>query len=63
MYDDEKIIKVDDDDLLLNVKFQRELVAAIYKQVEYEQEKDDVAEINCWEITEPQWNTVDNIFC
>ena len=63
MYDDEKIIKVDNDDLLLNVKFQRELVAAIYKNVEYEQEIDDFVDINLWEITESQRNTVDNIFC
>ena len=52
MYDDEKIIEVDDDDLLLNVKFQKELVVAIYKKVEYEQEIDDFAEINLWEIIE-----------
>ena len=57
------MIKVDDDDLLLNVKFQREVVAAIYKKVEYEQETDDLVEINLWEITESQRNTVDNIFC
>ena len=63
MYDDEKIIKVDDDDLLLNVKFQREVVAAMYKKVEYERETDDLVEINLWEITESQRNTVDNIFC
>ena len=46
LYDDEKIIKVDDDDLLLNVKFQREVVATMYKKVEYEREIDDLVEIN-----------------
>ena len=48
MYDDERIIKIDDDDLLLNVKFQRKLVAAMYKKVEYEQEIDGFIEINLW---------------
>ena len=48
LYDDEKIIKIDDDDLLLNVKFQRKLVAAMYKKVEYEQEIDEFIEINLW---------------
>ena len=63
LYDDEKAIKVDDDDLLLNVKFQRGLVAATYKKVEYEQEIDDFVEINLWKISESQRNSVDNIFC
>ena len=63
LYDDEKIIKVEDDDLLINVMFKRELFAARYKKVEYEQEMDDLVEINLWEITETQRNTVDNIFC
>ena len=63
LYDDEKIIKVDDDDLLLNVKFQREVVATMYKKVAYEREIDDLIEINLWEITKSQRNTVDNIFC
>ena len=43
-------------------KFQREVVAAVYKKVEYEQETDDFFETNLWEITESQRNTVDNIF-
>ena len=60
---DEKKIKVDHDDLLSKVKFQRELVAAMYKKVEYEQEIDDFVKINLWELTESQSNTVDNIFC
>ena len=63
LYDDEKIIKVEDDDLLINVMFKRELFAARYKKVEYKQEMDDLVEINLWEITETQRNTVDNIFC
>ena len=63
LHDDEKMIKVDDDDLLLNVKFQREVVAAMYRKVEHEEEIDDLLEINLWEITESQMNTVDNIFC
>ena len=63
LYDDEKIIKVDHDDLLLNVKFQREVVATMYKKVAYEREIDDLIEINLWEITKSQRNTVDNIFC
>ena len=62
LYDGEKIIKVDDDDLLLNVKFQREVVATMYKKVAYEREIDDLIEINLWEITKSQRNTVDNIF-
>ena len=41
-----KIIKVEDDNLLLNPKFQRELVAAMYKKVEYKQEINDFVEIN-----------------
>ena len=45
LYNDKKIIKVDDDDLLLNVN-QREVVAAMYKKVEYEREIDDLVEIN-----------------
>ena len=60
---DEKIIKVDHDDLLSKVKFRRELVAAMYKKVEYEQEIDEFVKINLWELTESQSNTVDNIFC
>ena len=48
LYDDEKIIKIDDDDLLLNVKFQRKLVAAMYKKVEYKHEIDEFIEINLW---------------
>ena len=43
-------------------KFQREVVAAVYKKVEYEQETDDFFETNLWEITESQRNIVDNIF-
>ena len=43
-------------------KFQRDVVAAVYKKVEYEQETDDFFETNLWEITESQRNTVDNIF-
>ena len=60
---DENVITVDHDDLLSKVKFQRELVAAMYKKVEYEQEIDDFVKINLWELTESQSNTVDNIFC
>ena len=45
LYNDKKIIKVDDDDLLLNVN-QREVVAAMYKKVEYKPEIDDLVEIN-----------------
>ena len=43
-------------------KFQRDVVAAVYKKVEYEQETDDFFETNLWEITESQRNIVDNIF-
>ena len=43
-------------------KFQREVVAAVYKKVEYEQETDYFFETNLWEITESQRNIVDNIF-
>ena len=43
-------------------KFQREVVAAVYKKVEYEQETDDFFETHLWEITESQRNIVDNIF-
>ena len=63
LYDDEKIIKVDDDDLLLNVKFQRKVVAAMYKNVEHDEEIDDLVKIKLWEITESQRNTVGTIFC
>ena len=35
LYDDEKIITVNDDNLLLKVKFQRELVAAMRKILKY----------------------------
>ena len=45
LYNDKKIIKVGDDDLLLNVN-QREVVAAMYKKVEYKPEIDDLVEIN-----------------
>ena len=58
LHDDEKITKVDDDDLLLNKRFQRELVAALYKKVEYGQEVDDLVEINLWEITESENKSV-----
>ena len=43
-------------------KFQRDVVAAVYKKVEYEQETDDFFETNLWEITESQRNIVHNIF-
>ena len=62
LYDDEKIIKVDDDDLLLNVKFQRKVVAAMYKKVEHDEEIHDLVKIKLWEITESQGNTVGTIF-
>ena len=48
LYDDSKIIKVNDYDLLLNVEFQREVVGAMSKKVEYEQEIDDLVETNLW---------------
>ena len=35
-------------------KFQRDVVAAVYKKVEYEQGTDDFFETNLWEITESQ---------
>ena len=60
---DEKTIKVDDDDLLLNVKFQRKLGCCYVKKVEREQEIDDLADINLCEITEPQRSTAGDIFC
>ena len=63
LYDDSKKIKVNDDDLLLNVKFKGEVGAATYKKVEYKQEIDDLVETNLKEITESQRNIVDNIFC
>ena len=44
------------------VQFERELVAAMYKKVKYEQEIDDFVEINLWGITESQRYTADNIF-
>ena len=62
MYHDEKIIKLNDDDLPLNIKFQRKVVAAMYKKAEYEEEIDDLVETNLWEITASQRNTVNNIF-
>ena len=62
LYVDSKIIKVNDDDLLLNVKFQMEVVAAVYKKVECKQEVNDLVETNLREITESQRNTVNNIF-
>ena len=43
-------------------KFQREVVAAVYKKVEYEQETDGFFETNLWGITESQRNIVDKIF-
>ena len=63
LYVDSKIIKVNDDDLLLNVKFQMEVVTAVYKKVECKQEVNDIVETNLREITESQRNTVNNIFC
>ena len=45
VFKEDKIILYDDD-LLLNVKFQREVVATMYKKVEYEREIDDLVEIN-----------------
>ena len=35
LYDDENIKRVNDNDLVLNVKFQREVIAVLYKKVEY----------------------------
>ena len=58
-----KIRKFDNDDFLLNVKFQREVVAAMYKKLEHEEETDDLVKINLWEITESQRKAVDNTFC
>ena len=55
--------KFDNDDFLLNEKFQREVIAAMYKQLEHEEETDDIAKINLWEITESQRKTVDITFC
>ena len=56
LYYDKKIIKVDDDNLLLNVKFQREVVTVMHKKVEHEEEIDDFVEINLWEITQSKRN-------
>ena len=36
----------------IKCKFQREVVAAMYKKVEYEGEIDDLLEINYWKIIE-----------
>ena len=56
LYYDKKIIKVDDDNLLLNVKFQREVVTVMHKKVEHEEEIDDLVEIDLWEITQSKRN-------
>ena len=46
LYNDGKIIKLNYNGLLLNVKFQRKVVAATYKRVEYEEEIDNLVETN-----------------
>ena len=60
-YDDGKIVNIDDDDLLLNIKFQREVVAVMYKKVD-SIEKVDLVENNLWEISESQKSNIEQLF-
>ena len=46
LYNDGKIMKINYNGLLLNVKFQRKVVAATDKKPEYEEEIDNLVETN-----------------